>query len=170
MKTQTEEQIKVTYICKLPFEGSINTRLINGFAEYSGDEVRTQYIENGSQVTEINFINQLTFQEYNEKNGGNLKEVTEEELDELWKEYRNGLITEFSEIKEERYFDLLECLPPQRWHSCEGVEIFFISEAYTDDLHTCCGAYKGKYFTGLQPIREDSKKLAELIKKAFNNL
>jgi hypothetical protein len=168
MESLIKENRVITYIVELPFKGSIQTRLINGLAEYSGEEVVKRYIdENGSQVAEYSYKNQLNFEEYNAKHNGKFTEATEEEIDTLFAEHRNSLISEFTEITEDRYFDMLECLPPKRWHTCEGVEIFYMCECYTDDLYTCCGGYKGKYFSALRPIREESKNLSNLIKEAF---
>lgn len=61
----------------------------------------------------------------------------------------------FKQISEERYWDMLECLPPMKWHDIErGVNIFFISEAYTADLHDCfiClnNGREKKYYSALR--------------------
>ncbi len=169
--TATAQENKITYIVELPFKGSIKTRLINGFAEWTGEQVTKKYIDkNGSQVSEISFINQLSFEEYNAKNGGNLTEVSEEQIDALFKEHRDSLISEFSEITAERFDDLLNCLPPKRWHNHNGAQIFYMCEAYTDDLYTCCIAYKDKFFSALRPIREESESLVNEVKKAYLKL
>jgi hypothetical protein len=34
-------------------------------------------------------------------------------------------------------------------------------------LQYCCGGYKGKYFSAVRPIREESKNLSTLIKEAL---
>ena len=52
--------------------------------------------------------------------------------------YNKSLQKPFKEITEDRYYDLLECLPPMRWGNIiGGVNMFFVMEAYTADLHTC---------------------------------
>ncbi|MGZ9736572.1 hypothetical protein [Flavobacterium sp. GNP002] len=169
--TATAQEPKITYIVELPFKGHIQTRLINGFAEWSCDEVTKKYIDkDGSQVSEISFINQLTFDQYNEKNGGKFTELNEEQVDALFAEHRNSLISEFSEITEERYNDLLECLPPKRWHTHKGAQIFYMCEAHMDDLYTCCIGYNGNFFSALRPIREESESLLSEVKKAFQKL
>jgi hypothetical protein len=76
----------------------------------------------------------LNFEEYNAKHNGKFTEATEEEIDTLFFEHRNSLISEFTEITEDRYFDMLECLPPKKKvaFTYEGVEIFYMCECYTD--------------------------------------
>jgi hypothetical protein len=64
---------------------------------------------------------------------------------------------------------MLECLVKKGGFTYEGVEIFYMCECYTDDLY-CCGGYKGKYFSALRPIREESKNLSTLIKEALKKI
>lgn len=87
-----ETKPKTFYICNEPFNGSILNTMHNGIVDYTGEQVENKYIsEDGAEVTEICFVNGLTFEQYNEKKGGNLKVVDGVELDALLKEYHENL-------------------------------------------------------------------------------
>ena len=47
---------------------------------------------------------------------------------------RNRRITAPVEISEERFHDMLECLPPAKWHRLRGAESFHISERIAYDI------------------------------------
>lgn len=111
----------------------------------------------------------LTFEEYKKVKGNeNLKALTWEEIEPLYNDYKKGLQGEWQEITEDVYFDMLECLPPQKWHdlrhtSADNVNgrfnSFYISEAYTADLHSFYikDRKTGKYYTALRSrfIKDD---------------
>ena len=75
----------------------------------------------------------------------------------------------FIEISQEAYFEALECLPPMRWHNAiSGVNIFFIEEAFTADLHdsyvcTNNGRVK-KYYSALRSKFMTDAELLEQLK------
>lgn len=55
----------------------------------------------------------------------------------------NTLIGAWKEIDEERFMDMLECLPPEKWKQKGfGVEIFRMSEYYTDNITSHFVCYK----------------------------
>lgn len=58
------------------------------------------------------------------------------------------------EITEERFMDLLECLPPVKWSSSALFESFFMSEAYTgnwrDQVMRITVDGENRYFTKLR--------------------
>ena len=165
------EIMNYLYIYKEPFTGSILNTMSNGFVHYTGESQTKKYTdEKGCLVHETSYLNPLNFEQYNEKHGGNLKVATEKEIEIIIDNFNNSLIDDFKEITEEKFYDLLECLPPKRWHTHEKVEIFFICEAYTADLHTCCVSYKGKHFSALRSIREESQSIATAVIKSFENL
>ncbi len=87
----------------------------------------------------------LSFKEYNAKNGGNMKLISERELDALLDEHYKGLQKPWTEITEEYYWDMYECLPP-----IYKSPFWFICEATTGSLHSCYIEHKGKYYTALR--------------------
>ena len=164
--------MQTLYIYSEPFKGSIKNTMHNGKVDYTGEQTERKYIdESGAKVTEISFINQLTFEQYNEQNGGNCKAVTEEELDKLFEEYeKKSILQKFTEITEERYFSLLECLPPKRWHKHNGLELFFMGECYTSNIYTCCihDPSTKKYYSALRRITETSEEIETIYKESTN--
>lgn len=162
--------MEILYIYKEPFKGSIeNTMTKGGTVHYTGEAVTREYVkENGSLVWETKYINGLTFEQYNEQNGGNLKIATSEEIDTLFQTYTETLISDFEEITEEKFYYMLECLPPCRWHTHKGVELFYISEAYTSNLHSFGAKLNGKYYSATRRNNEPSESLAEAVNKAQN--
>ncbi len=60
----------------------------------------------------------------------------------LVKRYTRALCKPFHEITEERYYELLECLPPARMQS----DWFFVGEPYYRNLYALCFESDGRYF------------------------
>lgn len=69
---------------------------------------------------------------------GVFKRITGEELDALQAAHIASLITEPEPISEERYNELLECLPPCRYHKAGRFTVFHISERLTANLVQWC--------------------------------
>lgn len=86
--------------------------------------------------------------------------VSDEEFDDIVKEYTEKLCGDWTEITEEQYEEMLNVLPPLYWYSGG----FFISEAYYGTLHTFCQKYEGKYYESLQSIFTSREKIIESLK------
>ena len=67
----------------------------------------------------------------------------------LVKRYTRALCKPFHEITEERYYELLECLPPARMQS----DWFLVGEPYYRTLYALCFESDGRYFRAERPIR-----------------
>jgi hypothetical protein len=96
-----------------------------------------------------------TFEEYKKEKGNeNLIALTWEEFEEkYYNPYLKSLQGDWKEISEEHWYDMLEVLPPRRWTQFgKGNSFFFISEAYTADLHTCFVKVDGKCFEALRSV------------------
>ncbi len=79
--------------------------------------------------------------------------------------YQESLKWKFSEISEDEYHEMLNCLPPLKWHNFNDLNIFFISEAFTADIHSMYVIYKGKYYTCNASIYETDIRIEnELLK------
>ena len=95
-------------------------------------------------------------------------EVTEGPLviisaDEAHDRERSKYITPAKEVSEERYRNMLECLPPSRWHRvAPGISVFHVSERITHDIVSWFFQAGDRYFEV-----QDSDKLtdAELINR-----
>lgn len=55
-------------------------------------------------------------------------------------------VTPWEPITEERWIYYLEVLPPCRWERVAGVELFYVSEAYTSNIHTHCARLGDRHF------------------------
>ena len=81
----------------------------------------------------------------------------------MYAAYYASLVTEREEITEDRYFELLGCLPPCKFTRFDkGGECFYISERLTGNLVEWCGIWQGKHYTFTD---QASRPLDEIINK-----
>lgn len=90
-----------------------------------------------------------------------LIDITSERLQILNKRYRESQITPFREITEEKYHNLLNCVPPRRMRSGR----FFVSEGLWGDLYSFCFTLNGRYYYGERSIGLSDNELNALIKE-----
>lgn len=124
------------YIIKEPFHGNCETYGANGHVAYS----------------------KLSLPEYLNDNPTH-KAVTESAFKEL---YTNFWETPFVEITEEQYNEMLECLPPMRWHDVSPIwNVFYCSEAMSGIYHSLYAYNREakKYFVALKSILLSSKEI-----------
>ncbi len=76
-------------------------------------------------------------------------------------------IKEWKEITEQDYWEALEVLPPIFWRSGGGAESFFISEAMTSNIHSCCIKINDKFYTAM---RRTTLSHDELLKDLLRQL
>lgn len=82
----------------------------------------------------VAYTDGLTVEQYQAARGFPVRVIEDEELDALIEAHTASLITEPREITEEEWHDALNVLPPCRWRTVSGVELFHISERLTADL------------------------------------
>lgn len=155
------------YVYKEPFNGTIENSMTNGIMDYTGEEIRTETIENNCKVIKYSYINGLTFEEYQEQKGTPLKIATSEELQKLWENYEKSFDNKpFEEITQNQWEYSLECLPPVKYTRFGRKDsFFFISEAYTGDLHSLYVEKNGKFYTALRNIKTPAKDIINSINK-----
>ena len=101
------------------------------------------------------------------QNNPNLITVEPEKVSELVKEHRTKLNeAPFEEIDEERYYDLMDCVPPARMLS----NSFFVGECYQYDLHLFCFSIGGRYFSGNRILNTPKDVLKAEITKFYSEL
>lgn len=122
--------------------------IIDPTKEFKGHVENTMNKDTGL----VHYRENTSFEDYKKEKGNeNLVTMTWEELEEKYIiPYKNNLQKPFKEITEEDFNEMLNVLPPMRWTRFENGRFFFISEAYTADLHSLYVKYKGKYYTGLR--------------------
>lgn len=69
---------------------------------------------------------------------GTFKRITGEELDALQAAHIASLITAPEPMSEDRYNELLECLPPCRWHKAGKWSVFHVSERLQGNIVQWC--------------------------------
>lgn len=122
------------------------------------------FVEEGIQDTTVHYSDK-TFREYNKEHGGQLKAMTWEAFEqEYYAPYLSSLCQPFQECTEEHWWNMLECLPPVRWTRIEGGEYFFISEAYTANIHACLVKYNGKYYEAQRALTTTTEDIVNEIK------
>lgn len=78
----------------------------------------------------------------------------------------------WKECTEERYQEMLGCLPPEKWERVNGVSMFRMCEYYTSDITRHFASYLGRYFEGRFRTSGASyeEHAAEIIAKATTRL
>lgn len=93
--------------------------------------------------------------------------VGPDKMSEMVNNHRSRLNSEpFIEIDEERYYDLLDCLPPERMLS----GCFFVGECCQYDIYPFCFTIDGRFFQGKRIISTPREKLYAEIKEFYQNL
>ena len=107
-----------------------------------------------------------TFDEYLAEHGDRFRLVSEREFDGMLEVYYSTLITEPSEQTKSAFLNALECLPPERWHHCRGVELFCLCEYLTGNLTAWHAELGGKCYTFTDSADANSEYLAAKVAKA----
>lgn len=71
--------------------------------------------------------------------------------------------SEWREIEEYRYFDMLNVLPPLSLETAKNVTIFQMSEREIANITRTFATYQGRYFESFQKTRADANVLAEEV-------
>ena len=87
-----------------------------------------------------------TVAEYQAIHGYPLRIIEEAELEALSDAFLADCVTAPELIDEERFDDALNCLPPCRWNTVRGVNMFHISERITHNLVNWYAKLNGQYW------------------------
>jgi hypothetical protein len=71
--------------------------------------------------------------------------------------------SDWQEITEEEWYEKLEVLPPEKWETVRGVNIFRMCEYLTGNITAHFAKLNGKFFTRNCSTRETYKQLAEQV-------
>ena len=96
----------------------------------------------------------------------NLVTVTPERIAFMLKRYDKALCQPFEEITQERYYDLMECVPPKRMRRNR----FFVGEAYSGNMYDLCFKHGGRYFKALRDIRLSDEEIDAEISRFAKKL
>jgi hypothetical protein len=70
---------------------------------------------------------------------------------------------DWQEITEEEWYESLEVLPPEKWETVRGVNIFRMCEYLTGDITAHFAKLRGKFFTRNCSTSETYEELAEQV-------
>lgn len=121
----------------------------------------------------VEFTDGLTLDQYREKKG--LPGLVAMPWDVYYKFLcdwqEKNVITPFTEISEEFYYEALECLPPLRWHDlAPDVNVFFCSEMTTGTITACYIKHQGRYFSALKHLHLSDPELLNSFLKDYENI
>ena len=86
--------------------------------------------------------------------------VTDEELQEIVGEFIAGTCGQWTEITEDRYYEMLCVLPPIKYYGGG----FYCSEAVNLDIYNFYQELDGKYYCSLQQISRDRNEILDELR------
>lgn len=129
----------------------------------------TAYNDNGTIRCRFSgYLNNLekdqTVEEYLKANPGFECLPFDTVLEEIHTVQDRKLLTEWKEINEDEWMDALECLPPQKWQTVDGVNIFRMCEYTTGNITSHYARTEERYFTASRRITQSYEDMAKEIK------
>ncbi len=126
--------------------------------------IDSRYFDNGCLTSMRDDVhddyNGLTLEELREReNNPHLIAITPELIMHKLDQCEKAMMQPFAEITEERYYDLMDCVPPKRM--CRNG--FFVGEAYSGNLYDLCFHHGKRYFKALRPITLSDKEIDRQI-------
>jgi hypothetical protein len=114
----------------------------------------------------------LTWEEYKDRHP-EMELVSEAALYGLMKKHFDDMCDGYDEITEQRYYELLECLPPKRWKRLsDDVFPFFVGEPSAGEVYQLCLYHKpsDKYFSKLERISASDEKILNNFEWYLNSI
>jgi len=128
-------------------ETHIQTTITNGFCDYTNGKRPERYLDElGPGYACLPF--------------GQAVELIEQAESEKY-------LKPWEEINEDDYDYWLSVLPPEKWQTVDGVNIFRLCEYQTSNITRHCATYNGRYFTANRRTSNKYKALAEEVKLIY---
>ena len=89
----------------------------------------------------------------------------DEALKRISEAEEKAYIKPWTEITEDQWTDALEVLPPQKWRTVDGVELFRMSEYTTGNITAHYARAGGRYFTANRRTSDAYENLAQELKQ-----
>jgi hypothetical protein len=122
-----------------------------------------------SFLTEDGFVaytDRQTVEQYEAERGFKVRVIDDQEFDQMLAEHSKTLKTEPKEISEDDWYEALECLPPSRWHTHRGVNLFHVCEAITLNLVNWYARIDGRFYHFVDEAQTSSETLAAKVFEA----
>lgn len=114
----------------------------------------------------VAYTDGLSPEQYAKERGFPVRIVHSAELDQLINDFNESMKSEPVEITKDAWWYALEVLPPCKWKTVRGVELFHVSERLTSNLVSWYGRIGENYYTCTQADAIDLELLAEKFAKA----
>lgn len=99
--------------------------------------------------------------------------ISEEALSGLMKKHYDDMCSGYTEITEQRYYELLECVPPKRWKRLsDNIFPFFVGECYSGEVYQLCLYHKpsNRYFSKMERISASDEKILNNFEWYLNSI
>ena len=114
----------------------------------------------------VAYTDGLSVAEYEQEHGFPVRVIDDAEFDALLSAHYETLKTKPQPITERRFWDMLEVLPPCRWHNAGGFEVFHVSERLTGNLVSWFAQRNGNHWEFTDNANLPSADLAAMLRKA----
>ena len=111
----------------------------------------------------VAYSNGQTLEEYRATCGFPVRVLSSDEFDKMLDSFHNTLKTRPERITKERFWEMLEILPPCRWHNAGGFEFFHVSERHTGNLVSWFAHQGNHYWEFVDEASIPDAKLVELL-------
>lgn len=101
------------------------------------------------------------------ENTGKICVSWDDALKQIHQREEELFITPWKEITEKEYDEMLNVLPPHKWKTVDGVNIFQMSEFTISDITSHYVYFHGKYYTAGRRISTTYETIAQEIKSCF---
>lgn len=150
-----------------PFQGHVQSQILgDGTVAYSET---LKYVNGNPVITH----GRLTVNQYRAERDYPIRVIDDADLDALIAEYEASCITAPTKIDMDRYWEMLEVLPPCRWSSRAGIHFFHVSERLTGHLvgwFACIGSEMDESSQFFEWVDKDNAPLPELAEKVRSAL
>ena len=118
------------------------------------NDYRQKEIEDWTRLY-LQYPNREDFKVYlNEANNKEYQVITWDQFENMQKNFYIG--QPLAETTEDHFEDMLGCLPPMKWCTIGGVEMFCMCEMLTGTYTSQYARYNGKYYTKTVDITDKS--------------
>lgn len=136
-----------------------------------------KYVIDASRKFDGSVITSMQDDVHSDYGGETLEELQErypgarladkEEVQKLFDQYIADMVSEpFEEIDEERYYELMNCVPPAR----SSHNWFFVGEPYQYKVHHLCFTVADRYFWARRRVDAPAEQINEEIHKFAQTL
>lgn len=118
----------------------------------------------------VEYTEGLTPEAYAKERGFPVRVIDDAELDRLIAEKQEAMKSDPVQITEERYDQMLNMLPPARFHTIDGFEVFHMCEHLDGAMVDWFAQGRGRYWTFTDTCFAKDAELLSKLRKAEANV